>query len=306
MRFTILTIRWSFCLLLIAAASTGCSLLTEPELGDPSQLPAVQISDETVVLEIAKVSISKADWEKLDEIWMQTDEQFLTLDSRRQLEQNGMRAGLVNYHLPEALRNIIEQGVSKPGLNGESSVLIQDGEVQVVSQQRFRKGKRTELISSEILDELTPLVREYGKLHGETYYDAQCKFAITASGQDDGRVLLELTPEIHHGESRQNYREHQGMIRIEHRKQRKVFDKLEIKTLLNSGQTIIIGTTPDIKGPGKAFFTDSKNSDSVRKLLLIRVAGSQYDNLFQAPKTVGENSAITPVTTDGLVPSNFD
>ncbi|MGY8771606.1 MAG: hypothetical protein ACKVH8_24585 [Pirellulales bacterium] len=306
MLFTNTTTRGAFCLLLLAAASTGCSLMTEAELGDPSQLPAMQIADETVVLEIAKVPISKEDWDQLDEIWMQTDEQFLTPDSRRQLEQNGMRVGLVNYHLPEALRDIIEQGESKPGLNGESSVLIQGGEVQVVSQQRFRKGKRNELISSSILDQLTLLSKEDGKIHGETYYGAQCKFAITASGQDDGRVLLQLTPEIHHGESKQDYREHQGIIRIENRKQRKMFDKLEISTLLNSGQTLIIGLTPQIKGPGQAFFTDSKNSDSSQKLLLIRVAGSQYDNLFQAPKTVGENSSITPVTTDGLVPSNFD
>lgn len=155
-------------------------------------------------------------------------------------------------------------------------------------------------------EEVSLLETVNGSLRGETYYNAECKFILKTFPQNDGRVQIVVTPEIHHGQPRQRVEAGQGMFRFETRKETKVLEQVEFIAMLEAGQTLILSGTKDVKGVGKSFFERENGGSPRRQLLLIRLAGSQFDDLFQPQSSAKENLPPNEDSTEGLLPSQFD
>lgn len=96
------------------------------------------------------------------------------------------------------------------------------------------------------------------------------------------------------------------MFRFETRKETKVFEQVEFIAMLEAGQTLILSGTKDMKGVGKSFFERENGGSPRRQLLLIRLAGTQFDDLFQPQSSVKENLPLNEDSTEGLLPSQFD
>jgi len=64
-----------------------------------------------------------------------------------------------------------------------------------------------------------------------------------------------------------------------------VLDRLRLESLLGPGQSLVVSATGDIKGLGEHFFSETANSAVQRRLLVIRVAQTQLDDLFAAEPT---------------------
>ena len=63
--------------------------------------------------------------------------------------------------------------------------------------------------------------------------------------------------------------------------------------VLQPGQSLVLSTTLDVKGLGESFFSHDAASGAVRRILLIRFAQTQFDDLFMP----GQTSA--PLATPG-------
>ena len=63
-------------------------------------------------------------------------------------------------------------------------------------------------------------------------------------------------------------------------RKREVFQHLAFEAQLNPGQTLIMSCTPEMTGVGHTFFVESGEGDAQQKLLLIRLAQSQRNALF--------------------------
>ena len=100
--------RWLLFAALMPGLFGGCSHLNESSK-EPSRLPKQKLAVDTVVLEIARVPIGGQDADALTETWGVIDEQFLAVDTRRNLEENGFRVGLVAFHLPAPIRQIFDR-----------------------------------------------------------------------------------------------------------------------------------------------------------------------------------------------------
>ena len=66
-------------------------------------------------------------------------------------------------------------------------------------------GQRYEIAASSILDRMPILTSDAGGVHGQPYDQAQGIFAMQVAPLPDGRVELELVPEVHHGQARQHW-----------------------------------------------------------------------------------------------------
>ena len=72
------------------------------------------------------------------------------------------------------------------------------------------------------------------------------------------------------------------------------------------GQTLILSCTPESKGLGQNFFVDTSHGDPQQKLLLIRLAQTQRDDLFELSEPLpdalisdeadGENALNQPLS----------
>jgi hypothetical protein len=179
-------------------AASGCRIV-EPQSVGKSPLAPLSVSPDTTTLEVFSAPASHDDPEFAD-LWELVDEQPLPAELRRQLAANGMRAGLVGPNVPGPLATVLN--VTDRRVEDEERQLVSmDPEGGVVLRVlHAHAGKRLELVIPQVREGLSLLEAVDGQIHGKTYNQAECKMALRAFPESDGRVRLQLTPELHHGQ----------------------------------------------------------------------------------------------------------
>jgi hypothetical protein len=239
------------------------------------------MSPDSVALEITFVRVLLGQPTINAQLWQQVDEQWMPAEQRLHLNRNGFRCGLVGTNLPDALRELLGQQTQAAKLdqmaNTELDTLAQNREVN------SRAGQRTEIVTGPPRTEIVVLHKQatVDKVTGQTFPDAQCILAARSFPQGDGTVKLELTPEVHHGAPRQQWVAGEGTFQLLSGREREVFQDLMMEVSLSAGQTVLLSCTPELKGLGQNFFVEAARGDPQQKLLLIRLAQTQRDELFE-------------------------
>lgn len=290
---------WLLAALTLAA---GCAPLNLDK-GGKSPLAPAQMSPDSVVLDIFFVRCPLAEKALNADLWSDVDEQRFPNDLRRELADNGFRVGLAGPQIPRNLERLLklEAGVAAPG--------DQPREVDEPSNVRrrhlqLRSGKRSEIIASGVYDQLPKLVHEGGELHGRTYARGQGILAVKAFPQPDGKARLELSPELHHGEPRQQWVAGDEWVagdavwQLDTGRPREVLEALRLNVTLAPGQMLIVTSRPDRPGSlGHYFFTEPSGGTTQQKLLVVRLSQTQRDELFDPdlPATIeGDGTAAKP------------
>jgi len=273
--------RIGFCLAVLTVLG-GC-VSTVPKAGKSPLAPA-RMSPDSVVLDIFFVRFPFGDPEVNGPLWHELDEQHIALEQRRRLAGNGLRAGLVGGQLPVTLSRLLELGDKPPSDDqANESVEVGPGAKPTVVRRhlQLRTGRRSEIVTSGVYDELPVLKCESGNVCGEIYPQAQTLLAIKAFPQGDGRVRLELTPELRYGQTRQRWVGKLGMWRLEAGQPRKTLDQLAISPVLAPGQMLVLAGLPNRPGSlGHHFFSETTAGRLEQKLLVVRLTQTQHDDLF--------------------------
>ncbi len=278
---------------------SGCALWTDPAT-EPNRLPTPRMAPDAVVLQVESVFLPGRDVELNEEIWSKLDEQQFPVDLRRQLQANGMRAGTSGLQLPGALQAIIEK---QEDIAAEAKLENSDRTVSATRHRlQSRTGKRGVINASRKKEDEDSIVllRDEDSVTGHQYPQAQTLFAIKTFPQEDGRVKVELTPEVEWGKAKQTWVGSEATWRVETTREREVFAKLRTTAILSPGQTLIIsgelGEDGSMRGLGRFFFSQKSENGVEQRMLVIRVAQTQHDELF-GPETV-ELSPIETTTED--------
>ena len=270
----------------VVMAAGSCSPL-RPE--GKSLLGRLQLPPDSVALELFFIRVPFGQPDANQTLWQQVDEQQLPNDLRRRLAENGFRAGLISSQPPEVLSKLMElkdKPAPTPGKVSQFKIAEMDQEPRVVRRYlQLRPGKRSEIIASDIYDELSVLIREPVGVCGRTYPKAQGLLAMKAAPELDGQVRLDLVPEVHYGEPRQRYVGEGAALLLEAGRARKVFDDLTITAVFPPGHMLLISSLDSRPGSlGHQFFTCKSNGRLEQKLLLIRLIQTQHDDLFDPGK----------------------
>jgi hypothetical protein len=242
------------------------------------------LAADAVVLDLAFVRLRATDADGYDVIWNAADEQRINADARAALAQNGLRIGVLGQQLPQRLRALVD---ATPKLLAELS----DGQPDELdfagSRQHLpvRAGHRTVVTASKVFPSLPVLLSENGSVRGYQLTDARCTLSLKAYPQQDGRVKVSITPEIEHGKLKERWGGSEGMMIQQTSQERLTLDRLAFDTLLTPGQTLLLSTTPEIKGLGEYYFSQQVGGTVDRRLLLIRFAQTQFDGLFAPEQT---------------------
>jgi hypothetical protein len=245
------------------------------------------MSPDAVVLEIFTVRVPPADEAGQGALWSEIDEQLVPAGVRRELARNGFRLGVVGMPMPTALERLLDLKDKPPPSTENTIANLQSEPTERAVQRRrlqLRSGRRSDVVTSGIYDELPLLMRDDdGEVRGTTYHRAQGLLALRALAQGDGRVRLELTPELHYGEPQQRWTGDGGILRLETGRAKRVFDKLRLAATLSPGQMLVVTCLPTRPGSlGHHFFTEPSSGGTAQKLLLLRVAQTQHDEAFAA------------------------
>jgi hypothetical protein len=269
----------------------GCAPLATTS-SSSRQLSPARLAADVVLLEIAFVRLPAANEVAYDAIWQAADEQQLPAELRSSLATNGIRVGIFGQELPSQLRELLDtRPTNFESLSEGTAADLEMGG----SRQRLpaRAGHRSIIKASTVHSSLPVLLSEDGKVRGHQLSDARCVFALKPYPLGDGRARLTLTPEIEHGESKPRFTGSEGMIIQQTSQDRLVLDRLRVEATLSPGQTLMLSATPEIKGLGEYYFSQQISGALERRILLIRFAETQFDDLFAAGQTAA------PLATPG-------
>lgn len=285
-----------FHLLFLLAAfvwlGSGCALLNTAQKPEAPSLPAPPLPASSVVLEVAFARLPITDEAAYHSIWSEVDEQHFPTELRRQMSANGLRCGIVGMQLPPKLKEALD--ASEPGTTERGEDSAADPELDRAPRRlQCRSGQRAKVLVTKQLDMFSLLLVEDGPVRGFAFTQAQCLFGLKAYPQGDGRAKIELTPEVEHGEMKTQFVGREGAVLPQAGQDRVVLDKLRLSAMLAPGHVLMISGTPEVKGVGSSFFTETDSGTTYRRILLVRLAVTQYDDLF-APDQI-----LRPLATPG-------
>ncbi len=273
-------------LLVLALSIAGCAWLAPPPGNSAGlNLPSAQMAPGSVVLDVFSIHLPPGEPDLNSRVWEEVDEQHFPIEIRRELEKNGFRAGILAGQVPPLLARLLDLK-GKPNAGGEvQQVKMSDlvTPLRVTSQHlQTRAGQRYEIAASGMIEKMPVLVSEAGEIHGVTYQQAQGILALHVAPQPDGRVQLELVPEIHHGETRQHWVGDQSIFRLETGRPKRAFEELKLTAVMGPGAMLLLGSQPNRQGSlGHYFFLESNGRDDRldQKLILVRLCQTQHDDL---------------------------
>lgn len=266
-------------ILLCIGCISGCSLWKEEEKTKEPSYPAPPLVQDRIVVDVTFVHVPPDAEHLAEELWRDVDEQYLPTELRRRLTANGIRCGLIGSKYPDALEELLAHTENKGQMDTELGA-PRVGKTTGKRRIQCRSGKRSQIITSETAPHMAVVTNDDGALRGRSCSNAHCEFSMRTFALGDGRVRIELTPEIHHGVPKQSIVGGENAFRFDVTQDRLVLDQFQIETILSPGQSMLLTATPEANGLGSQFFCSQKNPSHHAKLVLIRLAQSQMDNLF--------------------------
>lgn len=254
--------------------------------GGKFELPALQASPGSVAIEIRFVEFPFGQADLNAPLWTEIDEQQMPPEVRKRLEANGFRAGVVGGQIPAALeRKLAAELAAQVQTADPNEVNVRKKPAVWGSLKQWKLGDPFKVIAAgekERLPQLTVLVRnDQGEVLGETFQQVQGYFEGKAFAEPDGRVRLELVPQVEHGEPRNQYvQNREGIYQVDYSPPHEVYQQLAISGKLLPGQTLVLGGVLDRPGSlGYHYFTEELSGRLTQKLILIRLAnGPSADN----------------------------
>lgn len=273
-------------LLLALLAMAGCSA---PLHKGKSPLMPAQMSPDSVVLDMFFVRFPFGDPGVNEKLWEEIDEQQFAPDLRERLARNGFRVGLITGQMPVQLSKLMELSGKSAAIGEAQETKISDlgAEPRVTRRHlQVRAGQPSIIEASNIYPELPVFVYKSGQLSGRTFSQAQGIFEARTFPQPDGRVRLELVPELHYGQAKPRWVGNQGVLKLETNRPKEIYDDMIVAADLPAGAMLILSSLPNRPGSlGDQFFT---SGDGLReqKLLIVRLSQTQQDGLFNPPESL--------------------
>lgn len=270
-----------------ALATAGCLVTPgdrRPEIADPVVTTLggnAEPVHRTIPLELSFVRCAADDALLRDELWQFVDEQWLPAALRSRLAANGLRVGVVARHLPPA----IAARFAAPGQAADATPSLPTDAPLSRRLVRLLPGRRGEVITAAGIDELVLLEQEDGRVRGGTFRDASPMFSVEVRPAADGRVLVEVTPEIRHGPLEKSWVGEDGMFRLEAGQRRHRMEHLNFSCTLPAGGMLVIGCDGDENATaGDCLLRDHERGDDAGvRVLAIRPLTDAVDPLFAAP-----------------------
>lgn len=265
-----------------AVVSAGCSQI-EPIKSLPLSVP--KLAKNGVVLDVMFVRAPLGDADLNEVVWNEIDELHFSPADRRRFDANGLRAGIISGQLPQPIERLIDLK-EQPADDADAPKEVDiERPVGRQRQLRVRPGKRSEIIAmgeGDRVPEMSLLMKDdAGQVKGRTLTNVMGMFAARAYPQGDGGVRLEMTPELEHGAAQKRFVPGDGMFRVEFGPPHEVLEELRISATLAPGQMLALTARPERVGSlGYRFFTEKQGDATMQKMIVIRLAHSEFDERF--------------------------
>jgi hypothetical protein len=244
------------------------------------------IADDVIPVEIIFLRMGSQQLHELQAVWPRINEQAIPIELRTRLDQNGIRAAIVDTVIPLPLQSMIDSVEKRL----QDDPLEQAGiGADVRSHSRLlqcRNGQRKEIaVRPARTGTMVLLHNEDGAAKGRTYEDAQLLFDLRAIPKGDGSATLLITPEIQHGPLKQKIVGQEFALRREMKRDTVTWPDLAIEKTMIPGQILLVTASTPARGLGEHYFyTQTASGDVEQLLFLVRLGQSKLDTAFAKSK----------------------
>jgi hypothetical protein len=245
------------------------------------------MSPDSVVIEMAILDLNADSRAAAKQLWQEVDELQLEPDARKRLATHGLRSGVIGVHVPQWICQGLSDQSKHLQMDSNNGMAV-PSDIIVQRRLQCRAGRRREVPIGAHFEKLT--VTDDSDSPTE-YSSGQCLLTLTTSPLGDGRVKLELVPEIHYGEPKQRWVGQGGHFRSDIALESASFDDMKVTVTLNPGETLVFAATPKEDRLGRVVCQSEAVETPPGRLVLLRLAQTQTDDLF-APQ-----QSLTPITT---------
>ena len=258
-----------------------------PPLSDAAKpaLRRVELAPDAVSFDALLVHVPYQDRDLVEAFWRDVDEQEIDPKTRRYLNEQGFRAGLIGASIPDSLSRLLT-------LKGRELRSTLEEEVDPAKKStgapvayskpiNLRAGMKSVIEArGDVIPAIPILENQNGALVGKSYNDAQTLFSVAIDPAPDGSVRFDVTPFLRYGAPRLATRYQHGQLVRAQEQPTKTFDALKCSLALRPGQFLAIGAS-DAKTSalGRWFFTDG-GDDYDQKILVLRLLVTQHDGEF--------------------------
>jgi hypothetical protein len=250
-----------------------------------------------VALELFFVRYRAGDAAVNGPLWSSVDDQQLPVELRRRLVANGLLVGTVAAQPPPIIERLLQ--LDEHAVVDDAPPVIDPSRPSKIKHRLleiFRQEAPSHIVltgDKEPLPQLVVLYRdeaEDARVVGWTFVNAKGLFVAKVEPQSDGRVKLDLTPEVEHGDAQHQYVPRDGGYTVSFVPPHKTFDDLRLSVMLSPGEMLAVGCRHDRPGSlGYQFFTHRDADALDQVVLLVRLSHAGSSELFaDAVPTPGE------------------
>ncbi|WP_164101120.1 hypothetical protein [Candidatus Laterigemmans baculatus] len=263
-----------FAIAIATATWSGCAQWKSeppPELARGG-LPPAQVADEVAILEVAFVRLPEAspalpETPGAASFVDRLDETVVPGEMRERLATNGIRVGRLLTIEPG------QMGEAAPA--DEATRLMEEANVVSDFEQRRRRiscrdgQPYTLAVRRPSGERVSTLIRTSEGVVGKSLSDPQFMLILRTRMLDDGRLAVRLTPEVQHGEVRQNYVSSDLAIRMEFQRDQWTLHELMCEVPLSEGQAIVLMPQKEAFGLGKQMFVGERADLSQERIAVV-------------------------------------
>lgn len=256
-------------MLFIAAGLTGCRPFQhDSDVPSPLRLPASRLAPDAVGLEVGVAQLDVDQRGTFEQFWAELDAQKISLEDRKRLDQNGLRAAVMSSRPPAMLPDLVNpRPIVLDELNEFQRQLyikrFLKPESRMVQHARIsnRSGQRHPVPISEYHSAFSWTIQADGKQTIGSGQQVRGVMTVTTFPQGDGSVRLVITPEIHHGEPQHRIGSADHGFKFETRQNIDRIKQLSFEVVLRSGESVVVAPTADLDSLGQLFFGQANSSD---------------------------------------------
>lgn len=213
-------------------------------------------------------------------VWEEANEQAIALDVKNELNDNGIRVGVLGSRLSPKMHELLEK--SNSSNQGR--------------RHHTRSGGLVKIQMTEVMPQLSLLTNLNGRPRGQEIENAQGYLNVTPGLKARDSIQIAVLPVVEHGRRRNRYtpRPEYGGWQLRNEREAQTFEELKVELNIESGDYLIIGCRSDQKGTlGHTLFNKTVDGRARQTLLVIRpvrptredlyTAGFDFDDFFLTP-----------------------
>jgi hypothetical protein len=239
------------------------------------------MAPDTVVVEALFVRLPEDSDRAQLEAFANMEESFIDIELRRELDRNGIRAGIILGEIPKQVQHWLAYAEARKKSDLMEQVDLNSDVSTLLQRLQCRAGKRKVIdVHPEKATSLSVFYHD-GSPKGKTYESPAFQFALTTLPNGDGTANVRLVPEIQYGPPALTFVPRDFAIRKESRRRQDHWDNLALEAKLQMGQILVVGGTSDPRGLGEHFFWANRvDGGRDRVILLLRLAQTQLDDIL--------------------------